>query len=95
MRNCIQNYCDIFKQSTIIEYQIPSLVRNYNSSVLTSVRLNVFDVLGKEVATLVNENQIAGEYEVNFNASKLASGTYFYRLQVGEFSETKKMILLK
>ena len=59
------------------------------------VTLKVYDVLGKEVATLVNEEKVAGNYEVNFDASKLASGIYYYQMRAGEYVETKKMILLK
>jgi hypothetical protein len=59
------------------------------------VSLNVFDVLGNEVATLLNENKPAGNYSVEFNAASLPSGIYFYRLQSGSFIETKKMILLR
>jgi hypothetical protein len=57
--------------------------------------LKVYDVLGKEVATLVNELKSPGEYSVRFNASRLASGVYYYRLQAGGFSETKKLLLLR
>jgi hypothetical protein len=57
--------------------------------------LVIYDVLGKEVAELVNEQQHPGEYEVNFSALDLTSGTYFYKLTAGNFVSTKKMILLK
>ncbi|WP_348344776.1 T9SS type A sorting domain-containing protein [Ignavibacterium sp.] len=57
--------------------------------------LKVYDVLGNEVATLVNEEKPAGAYEITFDANNLSSGIYFYRLQAGNFVETKKMILLK
>ena len=61
------------------------------------VTLKVYDVLGKEIATLVNEEKPAGSYEVEFNASSqlLPSGIYYYQLSAGEYIETKKMILLK
>lgn len=59
------------------------------------MQLKVYDVLGNEVATLVNEEKPAGVYEVTFDASNLASGMYLYRLQAGSFVETKKMILLR
>ena len=59
------------------------------------VTLKVFDILGKEVVTLVNEEQIAGLYNLKFDASSFASGIYFYTLQAGEFTSTRKMILLK
>lgn len=59
------------------------------------MKLTVFDVTGKETAVLVNENLRAGEYKVDFNASKLTSGVYFYRLESSGFSEVKKMMLVK
>ena len=59
------------------------------------MRLKVFDVLGNEAAVLVNETQQPGTYEAEFNADKLSSGIYFYRLQAGNIVETKKMILIR
>jgi hypothetical protein len=59
------------------------------------VTLKVYDILGREIATLVNEEKPAGEYEVEFNAANLPSGIYFYQLNAGSYSETKKMVLLK
>ena len=59
------------------------------------VTLKVFDVIGNEVATLVNEEKSTGSYEVNFDAKGLSSGIYFYKLTAGNFIETKKMILIK
>jgi hypothetical protein len=61
----------------------------------TSVSLKIFDVLGREVQTLVNEIRKAGSYNVVFDASKLASGVYIYKLQAGNFIATKKMLLAK
>lgn len=61
----------------------------------TPLRLVVYDILGKEVATLVNEPLAPGSYEVNFDAGNLTSGLYFYKLTSGTFTETKKMVLLK
>jgi len=81
-----QNYPNPFNPTTIISFSIPL-------SAFTS--LKVYDILGNEVATLVNEEKPTGSYEINFNASSLSSGTYFYKLQAGSFIETKKMILLK
>jgi hypothetical protein len=81
-----QNYPNPFNPSTTIKFQVP------NSSF---VNLKVYDVLGNEVATLVNEEKSAGSYEVNFDASQLSSGIYFYKLQAGTFLETKKMILIR
>jgi hypothetical protein len=59
------------------------------------VNLTVFDILGREIQTLVNEKQNAGTYEVTFNGSSLSSGIYFYTLSIGDFKETKKFVLLK
>jgi len=81
-----QNYPNPFNPSTTIRYQLP---------VASEVKLEVYDVLGKKIATLVNERQSAGAYQVVWNASGLSSGTYFYRLQAGTFVETKKMIMVK
>ncbi len=79
-------YPNPFNPTTTIRYQIP-----VNSHVL----LKVYDVLGNEVATLVNEYKPAGSYEVEFSASQLSSGVYLYALQAGEYVDTKKLILLK
>ncbi len=81
-----QNYPNPFNPSTEIKYSIPKS---------GSVTLKVYDILGQEVTTLVNQEQKQGSYSVNFNASKLASGIYMYKLQSGDFSVTKKMMLLK
>jgi len=81
-----QNYPNPFNPSTSIQYAIGSK---------QFVRLRVFDVLGEEVATLVNEELSAGSYKAEFNASDLVSGIYFYELNAGRFVETKKMILLR
>ena len=80
------NYPNPFNPSTNIRFSI-------SDPLFTT--LKVYDVLGNEVATLVNEEKPAGSYEVNFNASMLASGIYYYRLTAGNFAETKRMILLK
>jgi hypothetical protein len=81
-----QNYPNPFNPSTCIQYAISS--RQY-------VTLKVYDVLGNEVTTLVNEYRDAGTYETEFNAGKLSSGVYYYQLRAGSFVETKKMIYLK
>ncbi|RKZ00273.1 MAG: hypothetical protein DRQ13_00760 [Ignavibacteriae bacterium] len=81
-----QNYPNPFNPSTTISYQIPEI---------SFVTIKVYDVLGNEVATLVNKENPIGSYEVEFNASSLSSGIYFYRLQAGNFVETKKMVLLR
>jgi hypothetical protein len=67
----------------------------YELPLASAVSLKVFDVLGREVATLVNERQEAGAYNIAFNAKTLSSGIYFYRLQAGNFVATKKMMLVK
>ena len=81
-----QNYPNPFNPSTVISWQL---------AVGSDVSLKVYDVLGNEVATLVNEEKSAGEYHVVFDGSKLASGIYFYKLQTSDFSAIKKMILLR
>ena len=81
-----QNYPNPFNPSTVISYQIPQ-----NSF----VTLKVYNILGKEVATLVNEQQTAGKYNFNFKANNLASGIYIYKLTAGSFTSVKKLTLLK
>jgi len=88
-----QNYPNPFNPSTTIKYSVPSSTEYY--SVLQNVTLKVYDILGRGVATLVDEYKPAGNYEVKFNGSKLASGVYLYTLKSGIFSETKKMLLMK
>jgi hypothetical protein len=84
--NLAQNYPNPFNPTTKISYTIPE--RN-------NVSLKIYDMLGREVATLVNTTKEAGNYEVNFNASNLASGLYIYKIQAGSFTQSKKMLLLK
>ena len=81
-----QNYPNPFNPATKIVYDLPA-----NSY----VRLKVYDILGREVSTLVDEEKIAGHYEATFNGSALASGVYFYRLRAGEYVNAKKLLLLK
>ena len=81
-----QNYPNPFNPATVISYSLPQ-----NSY----VTLKVYDVLGKEVAVLVNENKSAGDYQINFNGSKLPSGTYVYRLSANGQYSAKKMIMIK
>ena len=92
-----QNYPNPFNPSTIIKYSIPSVIANEvkQSQEITHVVLKIYDILGREVATLVNKQQKAEYYEVDFDASNLTSGIYFYRIQVGDFVDTKKMMLLR
>ena len=89
-----QNYPNPFNPSTTIKYSIPYVIASETKQ-SQSVTLKVYDVLGNEVATLVNEEKVVGSYEVKFDASHLSSGIYFYKLQASSFVETKKMILLK
>jgi hypothetical protein len=89
-----QNYPNPFNPSTKIKFTVPSVIAS-GAKQSQLVSLKVYDVLGNEVATLVNEDKPAGSYEVKFNASGLSSGIYFYNLQAGSFVETKKMLLLK
>jgi len=88
-----QNYPNPFNPSTTIKFTIPGNV--ILSGAKNLVILKVYDVLGSEVSILVNEEKPAGSYNVEFNASSLPSGVYFYQLKAGSFIESKKMILLK
>ncbi|MDP2362784.1 MAG: T9SS type A sorting domain-containing protein, partial [Ignavibacteria bacterium] len=85
-----QNYPNPFNPSTTIRYQIPQA---------GMVTLKIYDILGSEVATLVNEEKVAGKYEVNFSttggASSLSSGVYIYKIQTRDFIASKKLLLLK
>jgi hypothetical protein len=93
-----QNYPNPFNPTTTIKYSIPAVIARSGAtrqSVDMLVQLKVYDLLGREVATLVNKQQTPGNYSVNFDASKLTSGVYFYRLQSGNFIDTKKMILMR
>jgi photosystem II stability/assembly factor-like uncharacterized protein len=84
--NLSQNYPNPFNPTTSIKYQVESSKH---------IKLVVYDILGKEIATLVNEKQSPGVYEVSWNASAFPSGIYFYKLTAGDFSETKKMLMIK
>ena len=98
-----QNYPNPFNPSTTINYTIQSSVIAGGTKRSQLVTLKVYDVLGNEISTLVNEEKSTGTYHVNFNAVHLTSGIYFYKLQAGDpstgsgqgFVETKKMVLLK
>ena len=81
-----QNYPNPFNPISNIKYKIAKS---------SSVRITVFDVTGKEVETLVDEKQSPGEYLVTFDGSTLNSGVYFYKMVSGDFTETKKMLLIK
>jgi hypothetical protein len=86
-----QNYPNPFNPTTKIRFAVPQDARNEKQE----VRLVVYDILGNEVTTLVNEQKETGYYEVDFNASQFASGVYIYRLQAGNYISTKKMMVLK
>ncbi len=104
-----QNYPNPFNPTTIIRYIIPNSTvisnpqrgeRSPNLEISPSgrndnVSLIIYNILGKEIATLVNKTQPAGNYGVNFDASTLPSGVYYYQLKVGNFQKTKKMVLLR
>ncbi|MGQ9804546.1 MAG: T9SS type A sorting domain-containing protein [Chlorobiales bacterium] len=81
-----QNYPNPFNPTTTIQFAVPSV---------SDVKLEVFNILGQKVASLVNRRMEAGVHTVNFNATNLSSGVYFYRLQSGSFVQTKKMMLIK
>jgi len=81
-----QNYPNPFNPSTKIKFSVPAE---------SNVKIKVYDIMGKEVAVVADENMKAGNYEINFDASSLSSGTYFYNLETDGFSATKKMILAK
>jgi len=82
----LQNFPNPFNPTTIIHYEIP-----YDGL----VTLKIYDELGREVKTLVNQYQSKGKYDINFNGGNLASGVYFYQLHAGSFVATKKLLLLK
>ncbi|MDP3684053.1 MAG: T9SS type A sorting domain-containing protein [Ignavibacteria bacterium] len=96
-----QNYPNPFNPSTVIRWQLPQKLSG------SFVTLKVYDILGKEVATLVNEEQKAGNYSINFDATtsafggkqlttnSLPSGIYLYQLRAGGFMETRKMVVLR
>ena len=84
--NLIQNYPNPFNPTTTFEYTLLSP---------GEVSLTIYNLLGQEVARLVNEVQRAGYHKVKWNASNFSSGIYFYRLQAGDFTQTRKMVLLK
>ncbi len=86
-----QNYPNPFNPTTTINYAVPAVERRH----ALSLQLIVYDILGRKIATLVNQKQAPGNYSVQFDASKLSSGIYYYTLRAGDFVQTKKMILMK
>ncbi len=89
-----QNYPNPFNPATIIEYELPVAGTGRDLS-QRSVKLVVYDILGRKVATLVNKQQKPGTYKVNFDGTNLSTGIYFYRLDAGDFSSVRKMLLIK
>ena len=81
-----QNYPNPFNPATTIKYSVPAA---------SFVTIKVYDILGREVASLVNEQKAAGSYNVQFNGNDLSSGVYLYRMQAGSFVQTKKLVLMK
>ena len=81
-----QNYPNPFNPTTMIEYSLPKA---------SHVKIVVFDMLAREVRTITNQQKSAGRYKVEFNANNLPSGVYFYQLQTNEFTETKKLLLIR
>ncbi|HLG33038.1 MAG TPA: T9SS type A sorting domain-containing protein, partial [Ignavibacteriaceae bacterium] len=81
-----QNFPNPFNPTSTIKYSVPER---------SLIRLSVYNTIGQEVALLVDEEKDAGDYSFEFNASGLTSGIYFYRLQSGNFVETRKMVLLR
>ena len=84
-----QNYPNPFNPVTKIRFEIPNAETHGNAS------LHVYDALGRLVKTLINQPLKAGEYEVNFDGTNLPSGVYFYQLLTNEFTQTKKMLMIK
>jgi phosphatidylserine/phosphatidylglycerophosphate/cardiolipin synthase-like enzyme len=93
-----QNYPNPFNPTTVISYHLPAQTGQAGQAGLSSVSkvsLKVFDLLGREVVTLVDREQSAGNYKITWNATGVPSGIYFYRLQAGQSVQTKKMVLVK
>ena len=90
----LQNYPNPFNPTTGIRFQVPALSEVEGSGV-SEVKITVYDILGREVAVLVNERKAPGSYEATFDGSRLASGVYYYRLTAGSFMQVKKMLLVK
>ena len=86
-----QNYPNPFNPTTTIKYSIPAVETGH----APSVQLKVYDVIGNEIATLINEPKPAGNYEIEFDGSALTSGVYFYKITTDKFTDIKKMVLLR
>jgi len=90
-----QNYPNPFNPSTKIKFDLPKSNFTLNEVKGLMVKMSVYDILGKEITTLVNESLKPGSYEVEFDGSNYPSGVYYYKLTSGDFTETKKMVLIK
>ncbi len=90
-----ENYPNPFNPSTTIEYEIPAVVTGRDLSLQHNVRLVIYDIIGREVATLINRQREPGKYSVQFDGTGLSSGVYFYQLTTGKFSQINKMMLMK
>jgi len=92
-----QNYPNPFNPATTIQYSIPFIPSPWQGEGqrVRSVTLKVYDMLGREISTLINEQKLPGNYQIKFDGTSLPSGIYFYRLTSGSFSQTKKLVLLK
>jgi len=90
-----QNFPNPFNPTTTIRYTIPNNKIKTLHTTLQQVQLKIYDILGREIATLINKKQTAGNYTVNFNAKNLTSGIYIYQLRIGNLIKTKKMVLLR
>lgn len=88
-----QNFPNPFNPDTTIKFSIPKTASK--NEAMQNVSLKIYDILGRQVASLINESKYPGSYQVKFNAGNLPSGSYFYELIAGNFTQTKKMILMK
>lgn len=90
-----QNYPNPFNPTTRIRFSVPSISKNSFASGEQTVVLKIYDIIGNEIATLVNEIKSVGTYEIDYNAGNLSNGVYLYTLKAGNYSATKKLIIMK
>ena len=91
----MQNFPNPFNPVTKIKFDIAPLLRGVGEARSVFTTLKIYNITGREIQTLVNENLNSGTYEVTFDGSNFSSGVYFYKLQSGDFIDTKKMLLIK
>ncbi|PJB01659.1 MAG: hypothetical protein CO127_02640, partial [Ignavibacteria bacterium CG_4_9_14_3_um_filter_36_18] len=91
----LQNYPNPFNPSTKIKFSVPNSLLSNQSVIGSVVSLKVFDVLGREIKTLLNEEMSSGEYEITFDGNNLASGIYYCVLRAGDYSKSIKLVLMK